>query len=101
MAEVRAPAVKAVEDGTVGFFPERWTRVYLEWMAGLRDWNVSRQLWLGHRVPVYYCANGHTFASVDEPAGCPEGGDQKLRQDPPLLHPSSSPPPCPSAALAC
>ncbi len=85
MAELRDPAVKAVEDGTVGFFPERWTRVYLEWMAGLRDWNVSRQLWLGHRVPVYYCANGHTFASVDEPAGCPECGDQKLRQDPDVL----------------
>ena len=85
MGELRDPAVKVVEEDKVGFFPERWKRVYLEWMAGLRDWNVSRQLWLGHRVPVYYCANGHTFASVDEPAGCPECGDTKLRQDPDVL----------------
>ena len=85
MGELRDPAVKAVEEGKVGFFPERWTRVYLDWMAGLRDWNVSRQLWLGHRVPVYTCANGHTFASVEEPTGCPECGDAKLRQDPDVL----------------
>jgi valyl-tRNA synthetase len=85
MGELRDPAVKAVEEGKVGFVPERWTKVYLDWMAGLRDWNVSRQLWLGHRIPVYYCGKDHTFASVEEPIKCPDCGDRKLRQDPDVL----------------
>jgi len=85
MEELRDPAVKVVEEGKVGFVPERWTKVYLDWMAGLRDWNVSRQLWLGHRIPVYYCGKDHTFASVEEPIKCPDCGDRKLRQDPDVL----------------
>jgi valyl-tRNA synthetase len=85
MGEMRDPAVDVVKAGKVAFVPERWTKVYLDWMAGLRDWNVSRQLWLGHRIPVYYCGNGHTFASVEEPATCPDCGDGKLRQDPDVL----------------
>jgi valyl-tRNA synthetase len=85
MATLRDPAVKVVEEGRISFHPNRWGRVYLDWMAGLRDWNVSRQLWLGHRIPVYYCATDHTFASVDEPTSCPECGNTELRQDPDVL----------------
>src|SRR6202165_3605895 len=85
MAELRDPAVKKVEEGRIRFHPDRWARVYLDWMASLRDWNVSRQLWLGHRIPVYYCGNDHTFAAVEEPAGCPQCGDTRLRQDPDVL----------------
>jgi valyl-tRNA synthetase len=85
MAELREPAVKVVADGRIRFHPDRWARVYVDWMAGLRDWNISRQLWLGHRIPVYYCAKDHTFASVDEPTSCPDCGDTRLRQDPDVL----------------
>jgi valyl-tRNA synthetase len=85
MAALRDPAVTVVEEGRIRFHPQRWAKVYLDWMAGLRDWNVSRQLWLGHRLPVYYCANDHTFASVEEPTKCPECGNQRLRQDPDVL----------------
>ena len=85
MAALRDPAVQVVEGERIRFHPQRWTKVYLDWMAGLRDWNVSRQLWLGHRIPVYYCANEHTFASVEEPTRCPECGNERLRQDPDVL----------------
>ncbi|MEA2646988.1 MAG: valyl-tRNA synthetase [Chloroflexota bacterium] len=93
MPELRDPAVKVVEDGRVEFVPRRYTKVYLDWMAGLRDWNVSRQLWLGHRIPIYYCDNAaghdgagvHAWASVDEPEACPVCGKVKTRQDPDVL----------------
>src|ERR1700730_2056735 len=85
MGALRDPAVTAVEEGRIRFHPQRWTKVYLDWMAGLRDWNVSRQLWLGHRLPVYYSANDHTSAAVEEPTRCPECGNKVLRQDPDVL----------------
>jgi valyl-tRNA synthetase len=92
MPLLRDPAVKAVEDGRTRFVPHRYTKVYLDWMANLRDWNVSRQLWLGHAVPVYYCENApahdgqtYTFASVEEPGACPVCDNQKLRADPDVL----------------
>jgi valyl-tRNA synthetase len=59
MGELSKPAITAVEEGRIRFFPERWTGPYLHWMRNLRDWNISRQIWLGHRVPVYYCDAGH------------------------------------------
>src|SRR5207247_1592573 len=78
----------------------KWNQTYLDWMRGLRDWNVSRQLWLGHRIPVYYCFGDqgppadpaavreralHTFASVAEPEACPVCGGGTLVQDPDVL----------------
>ena len=100
MGELAKPAIEAVERGEVTFVPEKWNRTYLDWMRGLRDWNVSRQLWLGHRLPVYYCFGTgtapvdtadaragalHTFASVAEPEACPECGGRVLLQDPDVL----------------
>jgi valyl-tRNA synthetase len=85
MEPMRGPAIEAVESGRLHYVPERYTKVYLDWMRNLRDWNVSRQLWLGHRIPVYYCDNQHTFASVEEPRSCPECGSAGLRQDPDVL----------------
>ncbi|HEV3230838.1 MAG TPA: class I tRNA ligase family protein, partial [Candidatus Dormibacteraeota bacterium] len=66
MAELAKPAIQVVEDQRVRFVPERWNRVYLEWMRNLRDWSISRQLWLGHRLPVYYCDAGHPTDTGEE-----------------------------------
>ena len=65
MKELAAPAIDAVRDGRVRFHPERWTKVYMDWMEGIRDWNISRQLWWGHRIPIWYCACGERVASVE------------------------------------
>ncbi|MDP3722774.1 MAG: valine--tRNA ligase [Candidatus Omnitrophota bacterium] len=55
MKPLAKPAIKAVNDGTITFVPSRWTKVYLNWMANIEDWCISRQIWWGHRLPVYYC----------------------------------------------
>ena len=55
MAPLAAPALDAVRGGRIRILPERWQAVYINWLEGIRDWNISRQLWWGHRVPVYYC----------------------------------------------
>jgi valyl-tRNA synthetase len=55
MVPLAAPALAAVRTGRIRILPERWEAVYINWLEGIRDWNISRQLWWGHRVPVYYC----------------------------------------------
>jgi valyl-tRNA synthetase len=55
MAPLAKPALEAVRSGRIRILPERWEAVYINWLEGIRDWNISRQLWWGHRVPVYYC----------------------------------------------
>ena len=85
MKELAAPAIEAVRDGRVRFHPERWTRVYLDWMEGIRDWNISRQLWWGHRIPVWHCPCGERVASVEAPPSCPRCGGAALTQDPDIL----------------
>jgi valyl-tRNA synthetase len=85
MDVMRDKALAASAEGKVRWHPERYERTYLDWLRGLRDWNIGRQLWLGHRVPVYRCENGHQFASVERPAACPECGDTQLTQDPDVL----------------
>jgi valyl-tRNA synthetase len=85
MGELAAPAIRVVEDGTVRFHPPVHGRVYLDWMKAIRPWCVSRQLWWGHRIPVWYCDCGATIASETEPDRCEECGDPKLRQDEDVL----------------
>ena len=85
MEELRDHALAASEAGKVRWHPERYERTYLDWLRGLRDWNIGRQLWLGHRVPVFYCANGHTTVSVEPPSNCDECGNAELTQDPDVL----------------
>src|SRR6266513_1382161 len=85
MEKMRDRAVAASEAGKVRWHPERYERIYLDWMHGLRDWNISRQLWLGHRIPVYYCENDHVIASVDPPHECTDCGSDKFRQDTDVL----------------
>jgi valyl-tRNA synthetase len=68
MEELVAPAIAAVNDGRITINPENWTRVYLAWMENIRPWCVSRQLWWGHRIPVWYRGE-ETYAGVDPPPG--------------------------------
>jgi valyl-tRNA synthetase len=71
MDDLARPAIHAVRHGKVRFFPERWGEVYLDWMEGIRPWCVSRQLWWGHRLPVYYCdACEETYVAASPPERC-------------------------------
>ena len=80
------PAMDAVKDGKVRIVPERFSRVYLNWMENIRDWCISRQLWWGHRIPVWYCdgCDGLTV-SVEDATSCRHCGSQKIAQDPDVL----------------
>ena len=79
-------AIKAVTDGRIVIVPERFTKVYLNWMENIRDWCISRQLWWGHRIPVWYCQKcGELTVAVDEPSTCSHCGSKDIVQDPDVL----------------
>ncbi len=81
-----APAIAAVEQGRVRFAPEEpWTKTYFEWMRNIHDWCISRQLWWGHRIPAFTCANGHLTVAEQDPEACPTCGSTSLEQDPDVL----------------
>ena len=85
MDPLAGPAIKAVEDGEIRFVPERFTKNYINWMKGTRDWCISRQLWWGHRIPAWYCDDcGHPVVAKEAPACCPKCGGA-LTQDPDTL----------------
>jgi valyl-tRNA synthetase len=82
MDELAKPAIEVVERGQVRFVPERWGRVYLDWMRGLRPWCISRQLWWGHRLPVWYCdACEETYVSEAPPERCGACGGALRQED--------------------
>ncbi|MDB4913511.1 MAG: Valyl-tRNA synthetase [Gemmatimonadetes bacterium] len=88
MQSLATPALDAVRTGHVRILPERWVGVYESWMTNIRDWNISRQIWWGHRVPVWYCSScdapNNVIASRTDLASCPQcGGD--VRQDTDVL----------------
>jgi valyl-tRNA synthetase len=85
MEELAAPAIAAVKEGRVRFTPERFARVYLDWMENIRDWCISRQIWWGHRIPVWYCPDGHVTVAETEPEACAECGSAELRQEEDVL----------------
>ena len=86
MAPLARPARDAVADGRVRIIPERFEKVYFNWMDNIRDWCISRQLWWGHRIPVWYCdACGEVVVEMEDPARCPKCGSAALRRDEDVL----------------
>ncbi|UCE23234.1 MAG: valine--tRNA ligase [Candidatus Zixiibacteriota bacterium] len=87
MDEMAKPAIAAVKKGKVRFHPEYWSKTYLHWMENIRDWCISRQLWWGHRIPVWYAEDGSMFVSVDrpKPEDCPGYDPATLTQDEDVL----------------
>jgi len=108
MKPLAKPAIDAVNEGRIKFYPQRWTKVYLDWMNNIRDWCISRQIWWGHRLPVYYCkgcykpedegrgvslgfardGNGKeqgVIVSKIRPEKCPACGSTEIEQDPDVL----------------
>jgi valyl-tRNA synthetase len=79
------PAIAAVENGTIRFTPESWTKTYFSWMRDIHDWCISRQLWWGHRIPAFTCENGHVTVAEEDPAACGTCGSKALTQDPDVL----------------
>ncbi len=85
MEPLAKPAIQAVRDGRTKFIPERFEKIYFNWMENVRDWCISRQLWWGHRIPAYYCANcGEMVVSKTPVDTCPKCGG-KMEQDPDTL----------------
>ena len=73
MEPLAAPAIEAVKRGQIRFHPDRWTKVYFNWMEGIRDWCISRQLWWGHRIPVWHCGGcGGMVSEMTDPVRCPD-----------------------------
>jgi valyl-tRNA synthetase len=85
MEAMAKPAIEAIEAGRVRFHPPVHGRVALDWLRSIRPWNVSRQLWWGHQLPIWYCANGHVTCAESEPDACVQCGSGALERDPDVL----------------
>jgi len=86
MAPIAQQGLEAVDSGKVRFVPERWTKVYREWLENIQDWCISRQLWWGHPIPVWYCQDcGEETCVREDPAQCAHCGSENIRQDPDVL----------------
>lgn len=86
MKPLAEPAIQKVRDGEIRFIPERFTKTYLNWMENIRDWCISRQLWWGHRIPVWYCQEcGEIICSKIDPDSCTTCGSKDIKQDEDVL----------------
>lgn len=82
MKPLAKPAIAAVRNGEIAFVPERFDKIYFNWMENIRDWCISRQLWWGHRIPAWYCDDcGQMTVCKSAPTVCPKCGSANLRQD--------------------
>ncbi|WP_297965321.1 valine--tRNA ligase [uncultured Anaerovibrio sp.] len=86
MDTLAKPAAEAVREGRIKFVPERFSKIYCQWLDNIRDWCISRQLWWGHRIPAWYCDDcGETTVSRDDICQCPKCGSKNVRQDEDVL----------------
>ncbi len=86
MEKLAKPAIAAVKKSDIKFHPDRFAKTYYNWMENIKDWCISRQLWWGHRIPVWYCQDcGEVICDVNEPKVCTKCGSSKLRQDEDVL----------------
>ncbi|HHW03847.1 MAG TPA: valine--tRNA ligase [Thermoanaerobacterales bacterium] len=86
MKPLAEPAIEVVKQGKVQFVPERFTKIYLNWLENIHDWCISRQLWWGHRIPAWYCKDcGEMTVSREDLVVCPKCGSSRIEQDPDVL----------------
>ncbi|MBE6688164.1 MAG: valine--tRNA ligase [Ruminococcaceae bacterium] len=86
MKPLAKPAIDIVKSGELEYIPERFAKIYLNWMENIQDWCISRQLWWGHRIPVYYCQDcGEIIAAEDTPDVCPKCGCKEFKQEEDVL----------------
>jgi valyl-tRNA synthetase len=86
MQPLAEPAIQAVKEGKTRFVPDRFSKIYFNWMENVHDWCISRQLWWGHRIPCWYCEDcGELIVSREDPTECPKCKSKKLRQDEDVL----------------
>ncbi|HYN37192.1 MAG TPA: valine--tRNA ligase, partial [Actinomycetota bacterium] len=82
MKPLAEPAIEAVRDGRIRMEPKRFVKSYVDWMENIRDWCISRQIWWGHRIPVWYCDScNFVFSAIEDPTNCRRCGSDEIRQD--------------------
>lgn len=84
-SQIADEAIKSVNEGKAKFYPSHWINSFNAWMRELKDWCISRQLWWGHQIPVFYCDCGHEWADENEPSQCPKCKGVNFTQDPDVL----------------
>ena len=85
MRPLAEPAIQAVKDGTVKFVPERFSKTYLHWVENVKDWCISRQIWWGHTLPVWYCGCGEVLVAIEAPTVCTKCGSHEVTQETDVL----------------
>ncbi len=81
MERIVKPAIQIVKDGRLNLITDKWNKVYFDWLENIRPWCISRQLWWGHRIPAWYCPDGHVTVAREDPDACAVCGSTELRQD--------------------
>jgi valyl-tRNA synthetase len=85
MESLAKAGLDAVRDGRIKIVPERFEKIYFNWLENIKDWCISRQLWWGHRIPVWYCPDGHMTVTREDPTQCTTCGSKEIRQDDDVL----------------